>query len=907
MYFEVAMYFVGQRWFSEAEPELGIGLISDQEHKQVTVFFPAVGVTRTYSKSNPPIKRVHYKEGDTISVVTDQSEKSAIVTQVETQNNIFFYICGEEVFPETLLKPDVFFTNPQDKILAGNFDRNNLFELRYESFLHLRAYQQCKTKGLLGPKVALLPHQLSVTQEVNKRTKIRVMLADEVGLGKTIEAALIINSLVMRSKAQRILIMTPDSLINQWFVELYRKFNLSFAQLQAGDEIPTKEDSSPYYLTNFSATDDEAINQFLRNTAWDVVVVDEAHQVSGTNKKHPKVFELLQYLSKNVPNLLLLTATPEILGPQEHFERLQLLDEVRFNNFEQYKKEVAHYQDLIPLINDLISGKMGQEQIKQKMGIEGENFPSDQAFINFLIDCHGTGRIYFRNTRENLEKHDIHFPKRKLHTHPLSIEGKIDDKVVLEQKAMIITEVLAANTNEKMLVICHNKNLVLKLQKMIAALTNTKVATFHSDQSVLERDRQSAFFADADGAQLMLSTEAGSEGRNFEFAHHLFLLDIPKVPDQLEQRIGRLDRIGQSKDINIHVPFVERSFEEILFSFYRDVLHSFDKCPQGAMALYTQVRDSLHQLIESPFDAKSLASFIEQAQNKYEEILNALASGHDRLLDLSSFNEKLAAETVDSVQEMVHKNNLREYLAKVFDTIGVEVTEINDYADYAVPSSNMRLPSYPALTEEGLRYSYDRSFALKHDDIALMSWEHPLAQGTIELFVDSELGNVTVVQSEKPLPFKIGFECIFRLESVASKNDDINMFFPMTPLRALVDIAGVDYTAKVKMSSLKGSLLDVSDEYREQLKGLPKAQINEVINKAKALAKTRIDKYTETAKQEVKAHFEVEIARLEELSKRSNLVGKDDIKELIAKRDLMLERLNSPQMNVDSIRMIIAG
>lgn len=901
------MYQLGQRWFSEAEPELGIGIVIKVEAKLVTINFPAVALARTYSTNKPPIKRVVYDIGDTIYIVENDRELSAVVSEVKEQNGVIFYFCAESVYPEMLLKSDLFFTNPQDKILAGNFDRNAFFELRYDSFLAQRKYQLMKNKGMLGPKVALLPHQMSVTSEAAKRTSIRMMLADEVGLGKTIEAALILSSLIMRSKVSKVLILTPDSLINQWFVELYRKFNLSFALLQTPEDLPKKNEVAPFYITNFSATDDQEISNFLLSNDWDMIVVDEAHQVSSTNKKHPNAIEILRMLATKSPHMLLLTATPEILGPQEHFERLSLLDPERFNSYEGYIQDFENYQKIIPQINKLLAGNATTEEVMNVLKIDGQSFHFKEEFINFLIDCHGTGRIYFRNTRENLERHGINFPERKLVAHPLKMDGKINDKIVLEQKAMIITEVLAKNPGEKLLVICHSKQLVLSLQKMILENLNAKVACFHSEQSPLERDRQSAYFADPDGAQIMLCTEAGSEGRNFEFAHHLFLLDIPKVPDQLEQRIGRLDRIGQSRNISIHVPYVEQTFEHILFLFYKDVVKSFSKCPKGAMSLYAEIRDELAELLNAPFDGNTLASFLESANKRYDIILDKLAHGHDQLLDLSSFSSETAKTTIQEISQFKEDNDLRSYLARVFDLIGIETVELNDYSDYAKPSDNMRIPSYPALTEEGLRYSYDRTYALKHDNIAFMSWEHPLAIGTMELFVDSELGNVTVTMAQEKMPFHMAFECIYRLEAVASKSEDINMFFPLTPLRALIDISGADLTAKVKMSALKGKLVDVSDEYKEQLKNLPKKEISDLIKKTKSLVSARVPKFTQDAIELIKAHFHGELARLGELKKRNPLVSDAEIQKLECTRDEMIKRVENSQVSLDSIRLIIGA
>ena len=108
----------------------------------------------------------------------------------------------------------------------------------------------------------------------------------------------------------------------------------------------------------------------------------------------------------------------------------------------------------------------------------------------------------------------------------------------------------------KALLICRSQRKVLALAAALQEVISAKVALFHEGLPLVQRDRNAAWFAEPDGAQLLLSSEIGSEGRNFQFAHHLILLDLPLNPALLEQRIGRLDRIGQGADVHIHVPYL---------------------------------------------------------------------------------------------------------------------------------------------------------------------------------------------------------------------------------------------------------------------------------------------------------------------------------------------------------------
>src|SRR5207302_8514664 len=136
---------------------------------------------------------------------------------------------------------------------------------------------------------------------------------------------------------------------------------------------------------------------------------------------------------------------------------------------------------------------------------------------------------------------------------------------------------------EKVLLICRTPVMVTAIETALRErVKNLKAAVFHEGLSLVQRDRNAAWFADPHGASVLLCSEIGSEGRNFQFAHHLVLFDLPGDPELLEQRIGRLDRIGQTATIRIHVPFGRGSESEVAARWYHEGLNAFDKHPRGA-------------------------------------------------------------------------------------------------------------------------------------------------------------------------------------------------------------------------------------------------------------------------------------------------------------------------------------
>ena len=208
--------------------------------------------------------------------------------------------------------------------------------------------------------------------------------------------------------------------------------------------------------------------------------------------------------------------------------------------------------------------------------------------IDDLLDRHGTGRVLFRNTRHVVKG----FPHREVRPAPLAAVAGGDPY------RHWLGELLLEHRGKKLLVITALAATAQQLVDEMKQKHGIRATLFHEGMSLIERDRAAAWFADPEeGAQVLICSEIGSEGRNFQFAHHLVLFDLPSNPDLLEQRIGRLDRIGQNAVINIHVPYVTGSAREILFRWYHEGLGAFSQtCPAGHQ-VYLNTRNELHNIL----------------------------------------------------------------------------------------------------------------------------------------------------------------------------------------------------------------------------------------------------------------------------------------------------------------------
>ena len=206
------MFVIGQRWISEAETELGLGLIQNVDFRVVEVFFPAQDEVRSYAIKNSPLTRVTFAEGDIIPL---HDGSVLTVAEVDEIDGICYYSDGERTVPEIHLSGAIQLNSPSDRLFTGQLDNNNLFELRQIAFKQLAELRKRPYYGLLGARTSLLPHQLHIASQVTQDALPRVLLADEVGMGKTIEAGLILHRLIRLQRIQRVLILVPDHLVHQ--------------------------------------------------------------------------------------------------------------------------------------------------------------------------------------------------------------------------------------------------------------------------------------------------------------------------------------------------------------------------------------------------------------------------------------------------------------------------------------------------------------------------------------------------------------------------------------------------------------------------------------------------------------------------------------------------------------------
>ena len=342
---------IGQRWISHSETQLGLGIVTEIEARRVKIIFPAVNESRIYAIDSAPLSRITYNISDLISNDEDLTIK---VEQIDEKEGLLSYSGVDEhglkhTFHELDLSSFVQFTTPEQRLFSNQIDKNKNFSLRIETLKHLSRLQQSNVRGLLGCRTDLLPHQIFIAHKIASRYAPRVLLADEVGLGKTIEAGMILHYQYITQQARRILILVPDSLVHQWLVEMLRRFNLSFSVFDQerisaliDEGISEPFDTEQLILCPLSLfVDNSDYADYVQSSSWDTLVVDEAHHLAWAADKISPQYEFVETLCAHCKSLLLITATPEQIGVESHFARLRLLDPARFHDCLLYTSDAA--------------------------------------------------------------------------------------------------------------------------------------------------------------------------------------------------------------------------------------------------------------------------------------------------------------------------------------------------------------------------------------------------------------------------------------------------------------------------------------------------------------------------------------------------------------------------------------
>jgi len=936
-------YFPNQRYTSNGEPELGVGIVTETGNRKVRIYFPASNEKRLYSEESAPLRRVVFKPGDTI---VDTNNQPLLITQVELKSELYLYYGKDRKLSEADLGDVVVTHGVVDKLFMGDVDSPQTFALRRETLQNDYRRRLSAIHGFVGGRIDLIPHQLYIAHEVSSRYAPRVLLSDQVGLGKTIEACLIVHRLLLSGRISRVIILVPESLVHQWFVEVLRRFNLWFSIFDeercasldesAPDGNPFLDNQLILCSTEFLAGSTKRVKQAIAS-GWDMLVVDEAHHLEWSVNKVSPEYSIVEQLSKVANGLLLLTATPEQLGEESHFARLRLLDPIRYANYEDFINESSETEKIADIVEKLYQGKSLSPKDTKLLGalfpeerIQSITNGGDAAkdkLIEDLLDQHGPGRVLFRNTRSVMSG----FPMRKAHLIPITathdhtlwierltnefirdmehwdIPGEQQYWFAEDPRVQWLLSMLKELVPEKILLICKSKEKVLALEEILTNRAYLKVGVFHEDLTIVQRDRNAAWFSEPDGAQILLCSEIGSEGRNFQFAHHLVLFDLPLHPELLEQRIGRLDRIGQTEDIHVYIPYLVNSPQHILVRWFHEGMNAFEENLEGGNEIFKLVGNKLLTIFRSFTSADTyleLEALITETSIFKKELLTSLAGGRDRLLEMNSFRPKVAKQLVEQIQAEDSDNSLEVYMTKVFAHFYMEMEDIAARTYFLQPASVIA-ESFPSIPSEGIAVTFDRKRALSREDIGFLTWDHPMATGSIDMVLSSGTGSASFGILHGTNSPGVLLEFLFVLETTSEQSIYVDRFLPNTPLRIVVDHTGKEVTDRYSVESFDKKLAPGSIDVLLENDMIVETILPNMISTATQIAKKKGIIEITKGLQRMNQTLNHEIDRLRTLQIKNKNIRPEEIQIALTEQLTLATLIKNARVRMDAIQLIL--
>jgi ATP-dependent helicase HepA len=937
----------GQRWFSSAEPELGLGTVLRLAGRQVQLVFTGSGTLRNYAIATGPLLRAAFRPGDRVRV----DGIGRLVERLEERDGLMHYWCGADCIAEGQLDAEQPVSQADARLLAGRLDRNDRFELRREMLERRAAARAHPAWGVLGARIDLIGHQLRVAEVAAARRQPRLLLADEVGLGKTIEACLITAQLIASGRAKRVLVLLPESLVNQWFVELLRRFNLAFAifdeerceALELADRENGGSHGNPFEDEQLVLASVDWLASHPRRAAqalegeWDLLLVDEAHHLSWSPESASPAYALVDALSVRIPSLLLLTATPEQLGLGGHFARLRLLDPARYTSLDDFVEEQQRYVALSDLAGRLLASEQltagdmealaplfpeESDALAQRLAaIAGGDGAARDGLLADLVDRHGTGRVMVRNRRVAVGG----FPKRTAHItvlpEPEDVSwfgrlraefahdiGELEDEPGHDYKEDPRFEWLLAKLDElapaKVLVLCRSRAKVQALEEALRLRSGLPVARFHEDMNLLQRDRNAAFFADPEGARLLIASEIGAEGRNFQFAQHMVFWDLPFHPDALEQRIGRLDRIGQRGEVHMHVAVVDGSPQQVLQRWLHEGLDGFEHVVADGRELLRRFgRELLSITGRDPEEREiALAELVERSREVHAKLAETIAHGRDRLLELgsrrglghSALLPALMANDAEALQD--------DYPLRLLEAFGIHGEPIGPQA-WLLDPEYLTVEGFEELKSGARSATFDRVTALARDDLLYLRADHPMLLSAQEMLASGETGNATFLVDDTLPPRSAILECVFVLELVAPPHLDADRFLPALPATIAVDRR---LQRREDFAPNERAVHRAADRQHD-LSGMRKvlgALVPPMLERARADGEAACAQLAADAARVADATLGAEIARLEALARVNPAVRPQEFERLREERAQLLALLPQARPRLDSLRLV---
>ena len=650
-----------------------------------------------------------------------------------------------------------------DRLSAGDVDEAGDFLIRLD-ILHLRRVREAGGLGsFLGGRVRLFPHQLHVAERATASDPVRWLLADEVGLGKTIEACLILNRLVHTRRIERCLVVAPAALTVQWLGELWRKYHQVFTLLDERRLADVERDFgvgfNPFELHRRAVialetlTADPQLTAQAVSAGIDLLVVDEAQRLRRP-PGHPgeppwRAVAPIAALGRHV---LLLSATPLEDDAHGFFRLLQLLRPDEFPEDVGFDARLTAGTPLPPCTSSTRRVDIGG--LPPRVGVpitidDPARWRMREAVEAAVRAAAAPHAVASRQKSDRI--------RRALASGAALAAVLGPDERALREQAQAMDssdpriEWLLSqaprwrDAREKTLVFVAHRETLEMLRTVLSHRAQLATGAFHEELPPAQRDLQVARFREAGGPSLLVSTEAGGEGRNFEFCHRLVLFDLPWKPSVVEQRIGRLDRIGRRVPVEIVYFRPPRGIGADAARLF-EALGLFREPLAGVEPELAQVESTLDAVAGDPAaslpdDAcAAIVSDVGAARTRIRE-----AAFHE--LHRHPYRAHMAAELLARVPADLDALN-QDVVVTACTRLGFNVEHTRGHRVYAIElGSGALVDSLPGV-RSGSAYvgSFDREEAVEDETIDFFASGHPLVEGILAHYEDGVFGRAVRIE-----------------------------------------------------------------------------------------------------------------------------------------------------------------
>ncbi len=590
----------------------------------------------------------------------------------------------------------------------------------------------------LGGRIQIFPHQLHVAELAFNADPVRWLLADEVGLGKTIEACLILSRLIRTGRAERVTIVTPSTLTVQWLGELYRKFHQIFVLLDADRRADVfhdqGEDFNPFEVharSVISLEDLMSDNRAARlavEARPDLLVVDEAHRLERRpGHAGNQAYRTIAPIAAASRNVLFLSATPMEADTHGFFRLLELLWPAHFSSWEEFETNLKNDVPLYPCTSSTRRVDIGGLPPRKPLPVDLEAWPERAADEAKALAMPAGNPLERKRRHEALEQADA-MPRAS---------GDPRIEWILERLPGW------KKREEKILVFVSKREALDILRKEIEFRTNLRVAVFHEELSPGQRDIEVAQFAAPEGPTLLISTECGGEGRNFEFCRLLVLFDLPWDPVLVEQRIGRLDRINRRRPVEIVYFRARESFAGQVAAMY-ERLGIFAAPLGGLERSLSHVEEAIRTAALDPEPKLDLDQVVRETLEAREAMSRAVYHHLHR----NRYSPELAPAILDRIPPDLEPLTQR-VVVEACRQFGFDSIDRPEQKSWYFEFGNHAVIDHLPGATSGSRWlgTFDRETAVARESLDFFASGHPLVEGVMMELEDGHRGQLALVTS----------------------------------------------------------------------------------------------------------------------------------------------------------------